>query len=384
MPRDPREIEDATLRLLIAPGLGPVTIRRLRTHFGSDEAAVEATPGRLAKIQGIGRPTAEAIRAALDETEPDRERHAMAGRTVRVIMHGDVDYPPLLAAIPDPPAALFVRGDLAEADRLAVGIVGSRRCTSYGREQAGRFAALLAQSGLTIASGGALGIDSEAHRGALRVNGRTIVVLGCGHGVCYPQQNQELFERIVDGGGAVITEHPMEASPKAANFPRRNRIISGLSLGVLVVEAAARSGALITARLAAEEHGREVMAIPGRVDSPGSAGCLRLILDGGAALVVDHADVLRQLDASSTAVRGMLAAAGIREAQTQATLFDGSLTDGQSAIIRALEAAPEPVAMEELAARTERPLNDVLAELTLLEIRGRVRRTGEGVQLRRG
>jgi len=382
MPRDPRNVDDPTLSMLIAPGLGPATIRKLRSHFGSAAAAVGATVGQLTTVDGIGHATARAIREALDETHPGDERDAMEELNVEIILSGDDDYPPLLAVIPDPPEALFIRGQLGEEPDLAVAIVGSRRCTSYGREQAGRLAALLAQSGLTIVSGGALGIDSEAHRGALRVGGRTVVVLGCGHGVCYPRENEQLFERTIESGGALLSEHPMHAAPKGKNFPRRNRIISGLSLGVLVIEAAARSGALITARIAAEEQGREVMALPGRVDSPASAGCLRLIQGGAAALVVDHGDVLRQLDASSQLMRGALAAAGVSEAETTATLFDHRLTEGQQAIIGALLDAQAPMLVEQLAAKTGRPLGELMADLTLLEIRGRLRRDQRGIRLR--
>jgi DNA processing protein len=383
MARDGHEIEDATLSLLIAQGIGPVTLRKLRQRFGEDTAVRGASVSQLIGIEGVGRATAEAIRRGLDEADPHAEREAMHAGGAKLILHGDDDYPPLLTAIDDPPVGLWIRGRLEEGDRLAIAIVGSRRCTSYGREQAGRFAALLAQSGLTIVSGGALGIDGEAHRGALRVGGRTIAVLGCGLGVCYPQEHAELM----------LSELPMNAAPLASNFPRRNRIISGLSLGVLVIEAAARSGALITARLAAEEHGREVMALPGRVDSPASAGCLKLLRDGGAGLVTDHADVLMQLEASGNLLRGALASAGVSgaaepgtaspgEAGDAATLFDTTLTAGQAAVVRALADAQGPLLPDQLAARTQRPMSELMADLTLLQIRGRIRRDHRGVTLR--
>ncbi|MDY7110227.1 MAG: DNA-processing protein DprA [Planctomycetota bacterium] len=392
MARDGHEIEDATLSLLIAPGIGPVTLRKLRQRFGDDAAVLEASVSRLAAIEGIGRATAQAIRRGLEEANPHAEREAMHEAGAKLILPGDDDYPPLLAAIDDPPTALWIRGQIGEADQLSIAIVGSRRCTSYGREQAGRFGALLAQSGLTIVSGGALGIDGEAHRGALRVRGRTIAVLGCGLGVTYPEEHADLFARIVDEGGLMLSELPMRAAPLASNFPRRNRIISGLSLGVLVIEAAARSGALITARLAAEEHGREVMALPGRVDSPASAGCLKLLRDGGAGLVTDHADVLMQLDASGHLLRGALASAGADAASSPAasegaerqstTLFDAAMTEGQAAVIRVLRDAQGPLLPDQLAARTRRPMSELMADLTLLQIRGRIRRDHRGVTLR--
>jgi DNA processing protein len=295
----------------------------------------------------------------------------MSEKGATLILHGDRDYPPLLATIADPPAALWVRGELAENDRIAIALVGSRKCTAYGREQAARFAALLAQAGLTIVSGGAAGIDGEAHRSALRVNGRTIVVTGCGLSTSYPAEHASLFDRIAESGaGAVISEFAMSTPPAAGNFPRRNRIISGMSLGVLVIEAALRSGALITARLAAEEHHREVMALPGRVDSSTSAGCLKAIKEGWAALVVDHADVLHQLDSSSQLVRGALQSAGHVEAKNAVTLFDGSLSEGQRAILRALEDEGEQLLMDQIAARTQLPLSQIMADITLLQIRG--------------
>jgi DNA processing protein len=382
MAREPRDIDDPTLVLLIASGIGPATLRKLRSRFGSDGAVVEASARQLAEIEGIGAATAETIRRALDEADPDAERAAMIGADVKLVLSGDEDYPPLLAAIGAAPEALWIRGRFEEADRLALAIVGSRRCTSYGREQAGRFAALLAQSGLTIVSGGALGIDSEAHRGALRVDGRTIAVLGCGLSVCYPPEHADLFARIVEAGGAVVSEHPMAVAPLSTNFPRRNRIISGLSLGVLVIEAGTRSGALITARLAAEEQGREVMALPGRVDSPASAGCLRLLRDGAAGLVADHADVLTQLDASGHLLRGALESAGLAGATESSTLFDATLTTGQEAIVRALADAQGPLLPDQLAARTQRPMSELMADLTLLQIRGRIRRDHRGISLR--
>ena len=382
MPREPRDIADATLRVLLARGVGPATLSKLRTRFESDEKIVGAPAARLSDLEGIGPDTAEAIRRAIDQGDPEAERAAMTDAGVRMILLGDDDYPALLAAIPRAPAALWVRGRLEPGDRLSVAIVGSRRCTGYGREQAGRFAALLAESGLTIVSGGALGIDGEAHRGALRVRGRTIVVLGCGLGRCYPPQHEELFERVVESGSAIVSPYRMAAEPRAEHFPPRNRIISGLSLGVLVIEAATRSGALITARLAAEEHGREVMAVPGRVDSPASAGCLAALREGWAALVVNHADVLNQLDASSHLVRGALEAAGHTDAATAATLFDETLTESQRAILETLSDSGRVVLVDQLAARTQFPLSRIMADLTLLQIRGRIERDHHGVQLR--
>ncbi len=383
MARESHELSDATLRLILAPGLGPITLKKLEQQFGSHDRAASATVRELMQVDGIGHTTASSIRRAIDLAQPAQEREEMAKTNVRLILVGDEDYPVLLSAIPGPPMALWIRGELTDTDRLAVAIVGSRRCTAYGREQAGRFASLLAQCGLTIVSGGALGIDGEAHRGALRVGGRTIAVMGCGLARSYPPQHAELFDRIVSEGGALLSEYPMQAEPKGDHFPHRNRVISGLSLGVLVIEAARRSGALITARKAADEQGREAMAVPGRIDSPASAGCLRAIQEGWAALVTTHADVLNQLDASSHLVRGALEAAGHESATSRTTLFDTNLTTGQQSIVDALREADGDMIVEHLAAKTQLPLSQVQADLTLLQIRGNVHRDHQGIRLKR-
>lgn len=383
MPREPDNIPDETFRLLLARGLGPVTIAKLTDHFQSFRKVVSASADELTRIHGITASSAASIRHAITETDPSGERQAMNRVGARLIAYGDDDYPAMLAAIQSPPAALWIRGTLQKTDRMALAIVGSRRCTAYGREQAGRFSSLLAQCGLVIVSGGAVGIDAEAHRGALRVGGRTIAVMGCGLARCYPPQHADLFEQIVAAGGALVSALPMQSQPKARHFPSRNRIIAGLSLGVLVVEAARRSGALITARWAGQEQGREVMALPGRVDSPASAGCLAAIRDGWAALVGDPTDVLAQLDASSHLVRGALEAAGHPDARSATTLFAGNLTPAQKAVLAAIEDAQRPLQVDQIAAKTGLPVSAIMADLTLLQIRGRIQKDHEGVRVRR-
>ena len=271
---------EATLRVALARGLGPRLVSRLRRALGDDAAICAAGPQTLAGVPGIGRVRASALHRALREAPVDAERSAADRAGVRLVADAHRAFPPLLKTIPDPPPLLWVRGRLPSPTTPGIAIVGSRRCTMYGREQATRLAGQLASSGLVVTSGGARGIDAAAHTGALRAGGATVAVVGCGHQHCYPAEHAPLFDRIVDGGGAVVSEWPMGHPPRAAAFPRRNRIISGLSLGVLVIEAGRRSGALITARLAAEEHGREVMVLPGRVDSPASAGCLMALREG--------------------------------------------------------------------------------------------------------
>jgi DNA processing protein len=381
---DPHTVSDATLRLLLVKGLGPKTLHRLNEKLGSHEAIAGTPANRLADALSMKLGAAKALREAIDAADPAVERALMAEHGARLIVAGDDDYPVLLSQVDDAPAALWVRGSLSAEDSTSVAIVGSRQCTPYGREQAGRFAALLAQSGLTIVSGGAIGIDGETHRGALRAKGRTIAVLACGLATAYPPEHGPLFDQIVASGGAVVSEMPMATAPRATLFPRRNRIISGMSMGVLVIEAALRSGALITARIAAEEHGREVMALPGRVDSPASVGCNCALRDGWAALVIDHADVLRQLDGSGHRIRGIVGTAqGRGEKATMApTLFDLKLSDGQQAIVGALKQEGASLLVDVIAARTQLPMHQIMADLTLLQIRGVVGKDRGGFHLR--
>lgn len=378
MPRLPDEIPTSTLRLLIASGVGPATFRKLMERFDGDhDAAADASVAELRQLPRIGNAGADALRKSLDEADPDAERRAMAEHGASLVIIGDPDYPILLSSIHDPPPALWIRGRLIEEDRLAIAIVGSRDCSAYGLEQAARFSQNLAQAGLTIISGGARGIDGEAHRAALRVRGRTIAVLGSGIGRAYPPEHAQLFDSIVEQGGAVVSEQPTLTEAQARFFPSRNRIISGMSLGVLVVEAARRSGALITARLAAEEHHREVMALPGRIDSPASAGALRAIRDGWAALVLDHADVLQQLESALPLLKGAILdapATASAPAPPPVTLFEGGLSEPQQRIVAALQ--PGPKVPDQISAATGLPLSDVLSELTLLQIRGLLRKEG--------
>ncbi len=243
------------------------------------------SPSKAGKI-------AASLRAAAGQVDAELARAAAAGATV--ICPDDGTYPPLLREIPDPPLVLYVRGTIEPRDLNAVAIVGSRKCSLYGREQAERFSALLAGAGFTVVSGGARGTDTAAHRGAiLHPAGRTIAVLGSGVDVAYPPENAALFEQLARRG-AVLSEYPMGTPPAAENFPKRNRIVSGMSRGVLVVEADERSGALITARQAADDHNRPVFALPGRVDNPLSSGPHALIRDG-AVLVTKLEDILDDL-----------------------------------------------------------------------------------------
>lgn len=369
---------DALLAMVLTPGFGPTIIARALERFGSAAEAVGATGVQLAQLERVGRRTADELRRGLDEVERTgavrRELEEVERAGVRIVARGEADYPRLLTLIPDPPPLLWVRGEVREDDGLALAIVGARKCTAYGREQADRFAAACSQAGLCIVSGGAYGIDIAAHRAVLRVGGRTIAVLGNGLSNPYPQDHRGVFDEIVARDlGAVVSELPMNTPPIAENFPRRNRIISGLSLGVLVIEAARRSGSLITARQCVEEHGREAMAVPGRVDSPLSEGCHRMVQEGWGRLVTNAADVLDSLGDAGRILKDAVTQVEQNGdvAKPQADLFDATFTDAQRKIVEALS---EPRSLDDLVSATALPVHVLQADLTMLELRGALRR----------
>ncbi len=281
------------LALALVPGLGPKLTAALLERFGSAASARQATAAQLADIPHIGAKTAASLQAAMRTVDIGPELALMAKHGVTAAPLGFSTYPPPLADVPAPPPLLYLRGQWTPADANAVGIVGSRSCTDYGLKQAARLARDLARSGFTIVSGLARGIDGAAHRAALAAGGRTIAALAGGLSRIYPPEHADLATEIASGGGCLITEASMNMDPQPGMFPARNRIISGLSRAIIVVEANARSGALITARHAVEQ-GREVYAVPGRIDDPSSAGCLEL-LRAGARLVRSADDVIEDL-----------------------------------------------------------------------------------------
>lgn len=289
-----REMEDRFwwLALSKVPGVGPLIFLRLLQRFGSPKEVFQASFQSLTQLDRVGPTLAKGIVEFSREEEVLRELERLDRMNVRMVLYKSPEYPELLANIADPPPILFVRGELLPQDKAAVAIVGSRAASQQGLAVTRRLARELACAGITVVSGMARGIDSEAHRGALAVGGRTIAVLGCGPNVIYPPENRELFSRIIEQG-AVVSEYSLDVGPDAVHFPSRNRIISGLCLGVTVVEAAPQSGSLITARLALEQ-GREVFAVPGHVDSMRSRGTNRLIRQG-ARLVETAEDILEEL-----------------------------------------------------------------------------------------
>lgn len=365
----------ARLRLAMARGLGPRSTTKLLEHFGTASAAVDA---RVSDMKSLGIRSAAEVHASMRQAdvEGELERVERAGATLIAI--DDDDYPTLLRHIQDPPPLLYVRGGLQRTDAVAVGVVGSRKCTAYGREQADRLSAACASAGLTVVSGGARGIDTAAHRAVVRTGRRTIAVLGCGLDVCYPQENADLFDEIADGHGAIVSELPMTASPDARNFPRRNRIISGMSLGVLVVEAAVRSGALITARLAADDHGREVMAVPGRIDSNASTGCHKIIREGWATLVTSAGDVLDALGEAGSMLKAHLP--DDAPASESPAVGTSDFNDHQRSLFEAIGAEAKPI--DRLTRETGLPIHVIQAELTQFQLRGLIDRVG-GNQVKR-
>jgi len=297
---------EAYIALNLVDKLGPVRVRALIAALGSPQAVFAASEDALCRAEGVGRELARAIVAQRPDVDPAAEERAARALGAAIVTPLDADYPEALKTIYDPPLALYVRGKLRPADRQAVALVGSRRCTFYGRSVADRLAGQLARAGLTVVSGLARGIDMAAHEGALKAGGRTLAVLGSALDRLYPPEGAELAERIA-AQGAVISEYTLGREADRTTFPYRNRIVSGLAKGVLVVEADTKSGAMITARVAAEQ-GRNVYAVPGRIDSPASRGCHKLIQEG-AKLAADARDVLEDFEL----LPGWDAAAGAAE-----------------------------------------------------------------------
>jgi len=292
MPDVPEAVRDH-LALALVPGLGPKLTAALLTRFGTASAARRATPAELREIPHIGDRLANSLADAIAKADIGPELRLMEEHRVHAIPLGFPGYPPPLAGVVAPPPLLYFRSEWLPTDANAIGIVGSRSCTSYGLRIATHLARNLARAGFTIVSGLARGIDAAAHRGALEGGGRTVAALAGGLSRIYPPEHAPLADEITASRGCLITETPMVMEPQAGMFPARNRIISGLSRAVIVVEANARSGALITARHAADQ-GREVYAVPGPVDSPASAGCHDLIR-AGARLVRSADDVVEDL-----------------------------------------------------------------------------------------
>lgn len=351
------------LRLALVPGVGPRTRRVLLERFGTAEAVLAATPAQLGEVPGVGPKLVAKLQAGRNG---NAEREVMAlcrKRGISILTDADAAYPRLLREIPDPPGVLFLRGEVRQQDEVAVAIVGTRHATLYGKTQAERLGAGLARAGVTVVSGLARGIDAAAHRGALSAGGRTVAVLANGVLDIYPPEHVDLAAEVALHG-ALLSEAPPHAEPLAGAFPQRNRLISGLSLGVIVVEAADRSGALITARHAMEQ-GREVFAVPGRVDERTARGCHRLIRDG-ARLVESPDDVLDEL---GPLVRPARRDDG-RTVRHPAELL---LNESEQAVLEAI--GKDPTGIDDVVRTTGLTVPRVLSTVSVLEMRRLVRRT---------
>lgn len=351
------------LRLTMVSGVGPKTCRALLERFGSATKVLDASEFSLRDVQGVGSKLAGKVARARRDIDAVEELDLCRRMGVRVVAQGADGYPPPLEDIPDPPSLLYIRGSIEPADQLAIALVGSRKCTPYGIRIAEKLAASLARVGLTVVSGLARGIDAAAHRGALAAGGRTIAVLANGLADVYPPEHGDLAREVV-GAGALISESAMRQDPLAEFFPRRNRIISGLCLGVVVVEATPRSGSLSTARHATEQN-REVFAVPGPVDSLASRGCHGLIRDG-ARLVETVDDILEELGPLVREVQARPEEPAIRHPA------ELSLSDQERALLSHLN--DHPVAVDELIAHTRLTASQVMATLSLLEMRRLVKR----------
>jgi DNA processing protein len=338
------------------PYIGPARIERLLQTFGSLSVAWSAPQADL-RMALEPRSLSELL-AARSRIDPAGELARLARSGIRAVHPGHPSYPRLLAEISGRPSVLYVRGELAPADDTSIAIVGTRRATPYGRQSAERIAAELAQAGVTVVSGLARGVDAAAHRAALEAGGRTIAVLGSGPDVIYPTEHRRLAEQILESG-AILSELPPGAKPDAQNFPARNRIVSGMTLGTTIIEAPSRSGALITASFAADQ-GREVFVIPGSIFAQTAEGTNALLRDG-ARLVRDGADILEDL--------GLAGVSGPVLTQSQM-----SLDENERRLLAAL--GKEARHIDELAEEAELPAATVSALMLTMELKGLVRNHG--------
>jgi len=350
---------ESLLCLNMLPQLSSIKFKRLWDYFGSGQKIVSSPKGKLRQVDGVTDSLASRINACKD-FPVERELTLIKKHGVEVITLKDKDYPQNLKGIADPPIVLYVKGNLTKEDNQAVAIVGSRRASFYGLSCAEKFSRGLAELGITIVSGLARGIDTAGHKAALTAHGRTIAVLGSGLANIYPPENKELFDKIADNG-AVISEFPLQTKPWAYNFPRRNRIISGLSLGTVIVEAARNSGALITANCALEQN-REVFAVPGKVDSDNSKGVNELIRQG-AKLIDKVGDILEELDLKLKDNLRSLRKDSLKLADTK----QYKTSQEEDLLLKLLKKSP--LHIDEIVAESKLEIPRVMANLMQLELR---------------
>jgi len=350
------------LTLSLIPGVGPRLQAALLERFETPETVLQQSAESLLSVDGVGKQIADRMTSPIHAAAAQEMAKRCADMNVRLLQKGRSEYPSNLQTVEDSPLVLFCRGTIEPVDQLAVGIVGSRRCTAYGRRQAERLAGTLARAGFTIVSGLARGIDAAAHRGALAAGGRTIAVMATGVKNIYPPEHADLAVEITHSG-AVVSEFPLDTKPRPGLFPQRNRIISGLSLGVIVVEANRNSGALYTARHALEQ-GRDVFAVPGQIDSIASAGCHDLLRDG-VTLIRSADDVIEDLgplDRPATTAKD----------NTVHVPRELSLNPQETQILNLL--SESPIHIDEVIAASGLEISRVLSTLTVLEMKRFVRR----------
>jgi len=358
---------EASLKLQLVQGIGPRVYGELIQRFDSAEKVLSATPQQLRDVPGVGTKLMQSIVNADAQTDVASVLEVCRAKEISILDRGSASYPKMLAEIYDPPNILFHQGTIEPVDQLAIAIVGTRHSSNYGDTVARRLAHGLSMAGFTIISGLARGIDAQAHKAALAANGRTIAVLGGGLLKMYPPEHQKLADEIATSG-AVITEALPQQSPQSGCFPRRNRIVTGLSLGVIVIEAGDRSGAAISARLAMEQ-GREVFAVPGRIDSKNSRGCHQLIRDG-ATLVRSVDDVLEQLGPLVCPVpRDAVSGEAGETIKHPAEL---KLSDQERSILQAIRS--EPTGFDDIMQQTGLPASRLLSTISVLEVRRLIRR----------
>lgn len=358
------------LRLNLVPGLGPRTYQLLLERFGSPKAILNATMSQLQQVNNVGPKLAMSLVTHGTEAAAREELARAQAAGVSMYIRDQAGYPEALGRIPDPPTVIYCKGTLIPADALSIAVVGSRHCTAYGRQQANRLAQALARTGITVISGLARGIDAETHKGALEAGGRTIAVCATGLNTIYPPEHVELANQITQQG-CLLTESPMDQAPKSGLFPQRNRIISGMSLGVVLIEAGRGSGALHTARHAMEQN-REVFAMPGRVDSEASLGCLDLIRDG-ATLIRGVEDVLSALGPLVKPVQRTPTEIVRKPAEL-------TLSDQERLILNLVNAESTPI--DEVIRIANIEASRVLSTLTVLEMKRLVRRLAGGFVVR--
>lgn len=340
----------------LVPHIGPARLRGLLDFFGGLESAWRADAANL-RAAGLPQNAIEELQYRRQRIDLDRELRKVQERGLAILTWESEGYPSLLANIELPPPVLYVDGTITSEDAWAVAVVGTRHASAYGKQVAQRFAQGLAENGVTVVSGLALGIDGVAHRAALEAGGRTIAVLGCGLDTIYPERHQALAEDIRHAG-ALVSDYPLGTRPEPGNFPPRNRIISGLSLGTLVVEAGERSGALITIHYALDQ-GRETFAVPGNIYNLTSAGTNTLLQRGEAKLVTKVQDVLEELNLSMVAEQREIRQA-VPESPTEAALL--------------AHVGADPTHLDDLVRRSGLPTDMVSSTLCLMELKGLVRR----------